>query len=51
MLTDVYAYRKSLKLTIEHAPIENRLPTEYTGVAFVYSDRHISAGRNSASGL
>jgi hypothetical protein len=44
MLSDVYAYKKSLKLVIEHAPTKNSLLTDYTGVAFLYSDRPVPAG-------
>jgi hypothetical protein len=36
-LTDAYAYRESIDLTIEHAPTGNDLSTDYTAVTFLYS--------------
>ncbi|HTE17941.1 MAG TPA: glycoside hydrolase family 172 protein [Armatimonadota bacterium] len=38
-LGDAYAFRKSLLLTIEHAPTENRMPTDYAGVTYLYSEK------------
>ncbi|MBU23222.1 MAG: hypothetical protein CL476_09005 [Acidobacteria bacterium] len=38
MLTDAYAFRTSARLTIEHAPTENRLPTDYASVVYFYSE-------------
>ena len=38
MLTDAYAFRTSARLTIEHAPTENRLPTDYASVVYLYSE-------------
>jgi hypothetical protein len=35
-LSDTYAFRRSLKLTIEHAPARNDLPTDYVGVSYLY---------------
>ena len=35
-LSDTYAFRRSLKLTIEHAPAGNDLPTDYVGVSYLY---------------
>lgn len=35
-LTDAYAFRKSLRLTIEHAPEGNTLATDYASVAYLY---------------
>lgn len=35
-LSDTYAFRKSLKLTIEHAPAGNDIPTDYVGVSYLY---------------
>jgi hypothetical protein len=37
MLTDAYAYRKTIDYTIEHGPERNRIPTDYTSVVFFYS--------------
>ncbi len=37
MITDSYAYRKSLRQTIEHGPEKNNVPADYCGVAFFYS--------------
>jgi hypothetical protein len=37
-LADAYAYRKSLRLTIEHAPEANRGRADYVGVAYFYSE-------------
>ena len=34
-LSDAYAFRRSLKLTIEHAPTGNDLPTDYVGVSYL----------------
>jgi hypothetical protein len=36
-LNDVMPYRKSMKLTIEHGPDKNRIPTDYTSVTYLYS--------------
>jgi Protein of unknown function (DUF2961) len=36
MLTDAYAFRKSLKLTIEHGGEGNRVPADYSGVSYFY---------------
>jgi len=36
-LNDVMPYRKSMKLTIEHGPVKNNVPTDYTGVTYLYS--------------
>ena len=35
-LSDTYAFRRSLKLTIEHAPTGNDMPTDYVGVSYLY---------------
>ncbi len=37
LITDSYAYTKSIDFTIEHAPEGNLLQTDYTGVTFFYS--------------
>ncbi|MGA3199576.1 MAG: glycoside hydrolase family 172 protein [Halobacteriota archaeon] len=39
MLADAYAFRKSLKLTIEHGPEGNRVPADYTAMSFFYLQR------------
>lgn len=35
-LGDAYVFHKSLKLTIEHGPEKNQVPTDYTSVSFLY---------------
>jgi Protein of unknown function (DUF2961) len=35
-LSDAYAFRKSLKLTIEHGGEGNRVPSDYTAVSYFY---------------
>jgi len=40
LLADIYAFSKSINFTIEHGPSGNQYPTDYTGVTFLYSDRH-----------
>jgi hypothetical protein len=35
---DAYAYRKSLRQTIEHAGEKNSIPTDYASVAYFYSE-------------
>lgn len=37
LITDSYAYAKSLDYTIEHGPEGNAVPTDYTSVVFFYS--------------
>ncbi|MBM3881364.1 MAG: DUF2961 domain-containing protein [Verrucomicrobia bacterium] len=37
-LGDAYAYRQSLLQTIEHAPANNLLPTDYVSVTYLYSE-------------
>lgn len=37
-LTDSYAFRRSLALTIEHAPTGNDLPTDYVGMSYLYME-------------
>jgi len=37
LLTDSYAYAKSIDYTIEHGPEGNAVPTDYAGVVFFYS--------------
>jgi hypothetical protein len=39
LLGDAYAFRDSLKVTIEHGPRDNAEPTDYTGVTWLYADR------------
>ncbi len=38
MLGDAYAFRKSIRQTIEHAPTGNNLDADYVGVTFLYLD-------------
>lgn len=38
MVTDSYAYTKSIDYTIEHGPEGNAVPTDYTSVVFFYSE-------------
>lgn len=38
MLTDAYAFRRSARLTIEHAPTGNDVPTDYVGVTYLYAE-------------
>jgi len=38
LLADAYTFRKSLRLTIEHGPEGNRIPTDYAAVTFLYLD-------------
>jgi len=37
LLGDAYAYRRSIRQTIEHAPTENKLLNDYCGTTFLYS--------------
>ncbi len=37
MITDAYAYTKSIDYTIEHGPEGNAVPTDYASVVFFYS--------------
>ena len=39
MLSDAYAFRKSLKLTIEHGPEGNLVPADYTAMSYFYLQR------------
>lgn len=36
-LNDVMPYRQSMKLTIEHGPVKNNIPTDYTSVTYLYA--------------
>jgi hypothetical protein len=38
-VTDAYAFRQSIRLTIEHGPEGNNVPTDYAGVTYLYADR------------
>ncbi|HNQ90607.1 MAG TPA: DUF2961 domain-containing protein [Verrucomicrobiota bacterium] len=38
-LGDAYAYRQSLRQTIEHAGEKNSIPTDYCSVTYLYSER------------
>ena len=42
MIADSFAFHKSLRMTIEHGPEGNLVPTDYTSVAYLYLDRHPS---------
>jgi len=39
LLGDTYAFRESLKTTIEHGPTGNAVPADYTGVTWLYAER------------
>jgi hypothetical protein len=43
MLTDAYAYKQSIRSTIEHGPVGNKIPTDYIAVTFLYSESRPSA--------
>ncbi len=43
LLTDAYAFRESLVQTIEHGPVGNKFPSDYTAVTFLYSDTNPAA--------
>lgn len=43
LLTDAYAYRHSIRSTIEHGPTGNKIPADYTAVTFFYSERRPTA--------
>ncbi|HJU55523.1 MAG TPA: glycoside hydrolase family 172 protein [Pyrinomonadaceae bacterium] len=43
LLTDAYAFRESLVSTIEHGPVGNKFPADYTAVTFLYSDTNPAA--------
>jgi hypothetical protein len=38
MVGDAYSFRRSLRQTIEHAPVENKMPADYCAVAYFYSE-------------
>lgn len=42
-LGDAYAFRQSLRQTIEHAGEQNNIPTDYCSVAYLYSERRPTA--------
>lgn len=42
-LGDAYAYRKSIRQTIEHSGEKNNIPTDYCSVTYLYSERRPSA--------
>lgn len=42
-LGDAYAYRTALRETIEHAGEKNSIPTDYSSVAYFYSERYSPA--------
>ncbi len=39
MISDAYAFRKSLKLTIEHGGEGNRVPADYAATSFLYLEQ------------
>lgn len=39
LLTDAYAYKQSIRSTIEHGPEGNKVPADYTSVTFFYSEK------------
>jgi hypothetical protein len=43
-LGDAYAYRKSLRQTIEHSGEKNDIPTDYCSVSYLYSDQPPTGG-------
>lgn len=43
LLTDAYPFRESLVQTIEHGPVGNKFPSDYTAVTFLYSDTNPAA--------
>lgn len=42
-LGDAYAFRKSLRQTIEHAGEKNSIPTDYCSVTYLYSEKRPTA--------
>ncbi|MCA1589796.1 MAG: DUF2961 domain-containing protein, partial [Acidobacteria bacterium] len=46
MITDVYPYKQSILSTIEHGPVGNKVPTDYTSVTFFYSENRPTANLN-----
>ena len=42
-LGDAYAYRQSIRQTIEHSGEKNNIPTDYCSVSYLYSERRPSA--------
>ena len=42
-LGDAYAYRQSIRQTIEHAGEKNSIPTDYASVTYLYSEHRPSA--------
>jgi hypothetical protein len=43
LLGDAYAYRKSIRQTIEHSGEKNNIPTDYCSVTYLYSERRPTA--------
>jgi hypothetical protein len=50
MLTDSYAYARSIDYTIEHGPEGNAVPTDYASVVFFYSQEPPAAAEGDAGG-
>jgi len=40
LLTDAYAFRRSVLSTIEHGPSGNNFPADYAGVTFLYAEQN-----------
>lgn len=40
MITDAYPFDRSILQTIEHGPVGNLFPADYTAVTFIYADRN-----------
>lgn len=39
LMTDKISFERDIELTIEHGPEDNKIPVDYTSVAFYYCDR------------
>lgn len=44
LLTDAYAFKRSVLSTIEHGPAGNKFPADYTAVTFLYAENNPLAG-------
>jgi hypothetical protein len=40
LLTDAYAFRRSILSTIEHGPVGNKFPADYAAVTFLYAEHN-----------
>lgn len=45
LLTDSYAFNRSILSTIEHGPAGNRFPADYTSVTFFYAEKNPLVGK------